>query len=56
MTFSKSEIRTINFKRFVEENIAFHFFRMTEYVDHLHEHMKSPCVVEHGNYKPPMVS
>ncbi|MFB9660249.1 L-fuconate dehydratase [Glycomyces mayteni] len=24
--------------------------RVTEYVDHLHEHFTDPCIVEHGNY------
>ena len=32
-----------------------YYFRMTEYVDHLHEHMESPCMVENGSYKPPLV-
>ena len=27
--------------------------RVTEYVDHLHEHFKSPCVVKSGRYMPP---
>jgi L-fuconate dehydratase len=27
--------------------------RVTEYVDHLHEHFLEPCVVEHGRYLPP---
>ena len=27
--------------------------RITEYVDHLHEHFVHPCVVENGHYKVP---
>lgn len=27
--------------------------RMTEYCDHLHEHMLDPVVIQHGNYMPP---
>lgn len=27
--------------------------RVVEYVDHLHEHFKYPCVVKNGNYMPP---
>lgn len=27
--------------------------RMTEYLDHLHEHFKNPCVVKNGRYLPP---
>lgn len=27
--------------------------RVTEYVDHLHEHCTDPCIVENGNYVPP---
>jgi L-fuconate dehydratase len=27
--------------------------RVSEYVDHLHEHFLDPCIVEHGVYRPP---
>jgi L-fuconate dehydratase len=27
--------------------------RVVEYVDHLHEHFKEPCVVQHAAYMPP---
>jgi L-fuconate dehydratase len=27
--------------------------RVTEYVDHLHEHFVDPCVVENGGYRLP---
>jgi L-fuconate dehydratase len=27
--------------------------RMTEYVDHLHEHFKDPVTIKNGNYMPP---
>ena len=27
--------------------------RVIEYVDHLHEHFKYPCILENGNYLPP---
>ena len=27
--------------------------RVIEYVDHLHEHFKEPCVVQHAAYMPP---
>ncbi|KAK7101050.1 mitochondrial enolase superfamily member 1-like [Littorina saxatilis] len=27
--------------------------RMTEYLDHLHQHFKNPCVMNRGNYVPP---
>lgn len=30
--------------------------RMTEYCDHLHEHMLDPVVIQHGNYMPPKMS
>ena len=32
------------------------FFRMTEYVDMLHEHIEAPTVVEKGRYMAPTVS
>jgi len=28
--------------------------RVTEYVDHLHEHFLTPCIVENGRYRPPL--
>ncbi len=28
--------------------------RVAEYVDHLHEHFVTPCVIENGRYMPPM--
>jgi len=28
--------------------------RITEYVDHLHEHFVDPCVVKNGRYQVPM--
>ncbi|PVD23085.1 hypothetical protein C0Q70_16347 [Pomacea canaliculata] len=30
--------------------------RMTEYLDHLHQHFKAPCVVREGNYIPPQAA
>ena len=30
--------------------------RMTEYLDHLHQHFKHPCVMKRGCYMPPQVS
>ncbi len=27
--------------------------RVAEYVDHLHEHFVTPCIVENGRYMPP---
>lgn len=27
--------------------------RVAEYVDHLHEHFVTPCIVENGHYMPP---
>lgn len=27
--------------------------RVTEYVDHLHEHFTEPCVIRDGHYMPP---
>lgn len=27
--------------------------RVTEYVDHLHEHFTDPCIVENGHYRLP---
>ena len=32
------------------------FPRMTEYLDHLHQHFKYPCVMKRGCYVPPQVS
>lgn len=31
------------------------FFRMIEYVDHLHEHFTNPVVMRNGNYQAPTV-
>ena len=31
-------------------------FRMTEFLDHLHEHMEAPTVMDKGSYKAPIVS
>ena len=28
--------------------------RITEYVDHLHEHFVNPVIIKNGNYMPPM--
>jgi L-fuconate dehydratase len=30
--------------------------RITEYVDHLHEHFKYPVIIKNGNYMPPLVA
>lgn len=30
--------------------------RITEYVDHLHEHFKYPVVIQNGNYMPPLAA
>ena len=43
----------------VISNGIFFFFlsaRMTEYLDHLHQHFKHPCVMKRGCYMPPQVS